>query len=132
MLADWMVAGEPHSCHLIELGPGRGTLLRDMLRVFGQFKRILKCLSVQLVEASLAMSRIQEQTLTGIYILWYRSFTSVGMPLLLSLNQGVSSEEVAHDKAKAPFEDAPYRTCTLDSGVPVSWYQRLEDVPTGW
>ena len=29
----------------------------------------------------------------------------------------------------ALFHDAPYKTCTLDSGVPVSWYQRLEDVP---
>lgn len=33
VLADWMVAGEPRKCQLIELGPGRGTLLKDMLRV---------------------------------------------------------------------------------------------------
>lgn len=33
VLADWMVAGEPPKCQLIELGPGRGTLLKDMLRV---------------------------------------------------------------------------------------------------
>lgn len=33
VLADWMAAGEPHRCQLIELGPGRGTLLKDMLRV---------------------------------------------------------------------------------------------------
>ena len=33
MLADWKGAGEPGSCQLVELGPGRGTLIKDMLRV---------------------------------------------------------------------------------------------------
>ena len=65
VLADWMVAGEPRSWSLVELGPGRGTLLRDVLRVFGQFRHMLDSLSVHLVEASPAMSRVQEATLTG-------------------------------------------------------------------
>ena len=26
---------------------------------------------------------------------------------------------------------SPYKSVTLDSGVPIFWYQRLEDVPTG-
>ncbi len=33
MLADWKGAGEPGNCQLVELGPGRGTLIKDMLRV---------------------------------------------------------------------------------------------------
>lgn len=40
-------------------------LRRCALQVFGQFSRILKALSVHLVEASPAMSSIQEATLTG-------------------------------------------------------------------
>jgi NADH dehydrogenase [ubiquinone] 1 alpha subcomplex assembly factor 7 len=107
VLADWMAGGEPHPCQLIELGPGRGTLLKDMVRVFGQFSRILESLSVHLVEASPALSRVQEATLTG-----------------------VNKEQTSSDK-KAIFVESPYKTCTLDSGVSVSWYQRLEDVPTG-
>ncbi len=31
MLADWKGAGEPGNCKLVELGPGRGTLIKDML-----------------------------------------------------------------------------------------------------
>ena len=60
-----MTASEPHNTLLIELGPGRGTLLKDMLRVFAQFKNALDSLSVHFVEASLALSQVQEETLTG-------------------------------------------------------------------
>ncbi len=31
MLADWNGAKEPGNCQLVELGPGRGTLIKDML-----------------------------------------------------------------------------------------------------
>lgn len=29
----WMAAGSPPKCRLIELGPGRGTLMKDVVRV---------------------------------------------------------------------------------------------------
>ena len=66
MLAEWMVAGEPQNWSLVELGPGRGTLLKDILRVFAQFPRVLDSLSVHLVEASPTLSHTQEATLTGL------------------------------------------------------------------
>ena len=71
VLADWMVGGEPREWSLVELGPGRGTLTKDILRVFGQFRRVLDSLSVHLVEASPTMSHLQEKTLTGLNVhLW--------------------------------------------------------------
>lgn len=33
VLADWKSRGETTPIQLVELGPGRGTLLKDMLRV---------------------------------------------------------------------------------------------------
>jgi NADH dehydrogenase [ubiquinone] 1 alpha subcomplex assembly factor 7 len=103
VLADWMVGGEPREWSLVELGPGRGTLTKDILRAFGQFRRVLDSLSVHLVEASPTMSHLQEKTLTG--------------------------EEREVVETGLLFEESPYKTCTLESGVPVHWYQRLEDVP---
>jgi SAM-dependent MidA family methyltransferase len=32
-VAEWMSQGKPKNVHLIELGPGRGTLMDDILRV---------------------------------------------------------------------------------------------------
>ena len=48
VLADWMVAGEPRECQLIELGPGRGTLLKDMMRVRAIVYEVSSMLSISL------------------------------------------------------------------------------------
>ena len=52
VLADWMVAGEPRECQLIELGPGRGTLLKDMMRVRAIVYEVSSLLSISLSLAS--------------------------------------------------------------------------------
>lgn len=33
LMTRWMAAGSPSKCRLIELGPGRGTLMSDIVRV---------------------------------------------------------------------------------------------------
>ncbi|XP_064402936.1 protein arginine methyltransferase NDUFAF7, mitochondrial-like [Halichondria panicea] len=110
MLADWKGAGEPGNCQLVELGPGRGTLIKDMLRVFSheRLKSILNGLTIHLVEASLALSSIQQQTLT----------------------ESPASTPPPND---APPSN-PYQSCRLEAhgGVEVHWYKKLEDVPRGF
>merc|ERR550519_2668477 len=45
--------GEPKRFQMVELGPGKGTLLCDILRVFSRLRpEIMKGLSVELVEVS--------------------------------------------------------------------------------
>ena len=35
MVADWIMQGRPSPVHVIELGPGNGTMMNDMIRVRG-------------------------------------------------------------------------------------------------
>ncbi|KAF8896131.1 S-adenosyl-L-methionine-dependent methyltransferase [Infundibulicybe gibba] len=64
MLSQWINAGRPSSISLVELGPGRGTLMADILRVVSKFagsQRPLK--HIHLVETSLTMRELQKAKL---------------------------------------------------------------------
>lgn len=62
LLSQWQNAGSPPSIRLVELGPGRGTLMADILRVVQQFaKSALK--RVHLVETSPSMQALQNDNL---------------------------------------------------------------------
>ncbi|MDA0305796.1 MAG: SAM-dependent methyltransferase [Proteobacteria bacterium] len=61
----WQAMGAPNPASLVELGPGRGTLMADMLRAGRQLEGFLDALSVYLVEVSPALKSLQEETLTS-------------------------------------------------------------------
>ncbi|KAG6333096.1 hypothetical protein ID866_5998 [Astraeus odoratus] len=64
LLERWMTTAPSKPFRLVELGPGRGTLMDDMLRVFRQFPAARANLeSVHLVETSPAMRTLQESKL---------------------------------------------------------------------
>ncbi len=59
----WYRLGAPPRINLVELGPGRGTLMFDALRAAKVVAGFRDALSVHLVEASPALRRMQEQKL---------------------------------------------------------------------
>jgi NADH dehydrogenase [ubiquinone] 1 alpha subcomplex assembly factor 7 len=59
----WHMMGRPEAVQLVELGPGRGTLMADMLRVATVAPAFRAVLSVHLVETSPALRACQEDTL---------------------------------------------------------------------
>ncbi|XP_037837493.1 protein arginine methyltransferase NDUFAF7, mitochondrial isoform X2 [Kryptolebias marmoratus] len=102
ILSEWMGAGRPRRLQLVELGPGKGSLAADILRVFSQLQSVVggASVSLHLVEVSPALSQVQAQNLTG------------------TCSQEAESED-----------DLVYRRGETATGLPVFWYRRLEDVP---
>lgn len=58
---------------LTELGPGRGTLMADILRTARQVPGFLEALKLQLVETSPALRKRQQEALKGYPVAWYNS-----------------------------------------------------------
>lgn len=70
VLTQWMAQGGPSKFRITEYGPGRGTLMEDLLRAARHFKEFKSALSdVQMVEASPTLRDAQAKTLgcTEIY-----------------------------------------------------------------
>lgn len=59
------LAGQPKDSVIAELGPGRGTLMRDMRRVWQALMPTLASRPVHLVETSPGLRRVQETVITG-------------------------------------------------------------------
>jgi len=59
----WRTMGAPTPVNLVELGPGRGTLLRDALRAARSIPHFLAAASVHLIERSAPLREAQRRTL---------------------------------------------------------------------
>lgn len=86
---------------LVELGPGRGTLSQDILRVFANFE-LNDRISLHLVEISPFLSEVQAKRLCCQH-----------------------TDTKNEDEATVPY----YRKGETVSGIPVYWYRKLQDVP---
>ncbi len=54
----WQELGRPRQLRLVELGPGRGTLMADLLRSTAAFPDFARSVSVELVEVNAASPAI--------------------------------------------------------------------------
>jgi NADH dehydrogenase [ubiquinone] 1 alpha subcomplex assembly factor 7 len=85
----WEVMGKPKAA-LIELGPGRGTLMADALRASKKINGFHDAISVHLVEKSPVLKQKQWHTLAGKHnrIEWHETLDDLpDMPWLLIANE---------------------------------------------
>lgn len=61
----WQDMGKPETVQLIELGPGRGIMMSDMLRAGRLDPAFAKAVRVTLIEASAALEAVQAKTLAN-------------------------------------------------------------------
>lgn len=64
----WQQMGAPTTVHLVELGPGRGTMMRDALRAARVVPGFVQALQVTLIEASPVLRDVQKSTLADLQI----------------------------------------------------------------
>ena len=84
----WRDQGRPAPFALAELGPGRGTLMADMLRATRAVPGFHAALQVHLVEASPALRDRQAATLADHAPAWHHAAAELpGLPLFLVANE---------------------------------------------
>ncbi|XP_032673385.1 protein arginine methyltransferase NDUFAF7 homolog, mitochondrial [Odontomachus brunneus] len=103
MINEWRkINDEP--IQLVELGPGRGTLINDILRVFKKFN-LLDKVSVHLVEISPALSQLQTERLC---------------------TESRDNEPTGNEDEKSTMY---YREGVTKNGVKIYWYYSINDIP---
>ncbi|XP_037813307.1 protein arginine methyltransferase NDUFAF7 homolog, mitochondrial [Lucilia sericata] len=134
VLSEWQKIGGP-PFQLVELGPGRGTLIRDVLKVLSQFK-LGSNFSMHLVEISPHLSTLQAQllcytheatdsnavgyyqkgvTASGIKVYWYSRLEDVPASFSIVL---------AHEF----FDALPVHKLQMEDGL---WKEVLVDIADG-
>jgi SAM-dependent MidA family methyltransferase len=84
----WDLMGRPHPVRLVEMGPGDGTLMDDILRTARVMPEFLEAADVWLVETSAPLRRLQTRRL-GDAVRWAATLEEVPgeAPLLLVANE---------------------------------------------
>jgi len=83
----WKTLGSPSLLRLIELGPGRGTMIADALRAMRVLPPLYQTLSVHLVEINPVLRKKQQETLSGIRnVAWHDRIEQVpdGVSIILA------------------------------------------------
>ncbi|MEE8172116.1 MAG: SAM-dependent methyltransferase [Alphaproteobacteria bacterium] len=84
----WRQMGAPERVNLIELGPGRGTMMQDALRAVRAEPDFCRALSLHLVETGERLRDAQQRSLAGVPAAWHVSLAAVPPgPLLLVANE---------------------------------------------
>ena len=105
-IQSWIDLGRPPSLSLVELGPGRGIMMSDILRTATLDPAFKKALSVTLIEASAALEAVQAKTLAnaGVSVNWASDLSKVPEgPALIIGNEFLDCLPIRQFIQKDPF-----------------------------
>ncbi|MBL4801759.1 MAG: SAM-dependent methyltransferase [Emcibacter sp.] len=119
---NWMNMGRPERIHLIELGPGRGTLMQDVLRSMKSIPGMLDAIVPHMVEMSPALQKIQAENLKAYKTLtWHNRISDVltqakGEPILVIANEFFDALPVRQfQKAESGWHERLVCTNNIDN-----------------
>ncbi len=114
-MAAWEAIGAPSPFILVELGPGRGTLMADILRATSKLAEFANAARVHLVETSPALREAQRVKIPG-QVTWHDSVESLPQePMIFIANEFFDALPVRQfvKKGDSVFE----RFVVLDNGA---------------
>jgi len=126
----WRLMHAPRPVRLVELGPGRGTLMRDALRASKVVPEFRSALEVHLVETSPVLRERQRAALAapGVPVLWHeRTETLPAGPLLvlanefvdaLPVDQFVKAEDGWHEQRIGVGADGKFAFALVPAALP--------------
>ncbi|HEX5211434.1 MAG TPA: SAM-dependent methyltransferase [Pseudolabrys sp.] len=114
MAAVWRQMGAPENVRIVELGPGRGTMMKDALRAAKVMPGFHEAVVVHLVEISPALEAAQQRTLEplGVPLYWHRTLADVPRGTAIVV-------------ANEFFDALPVSQAVKTAD---GWYERLVDV----
>ncbi|KAI1805663.1 DUF185 domain-containing protein [Daldinia bambusicola] len=129
-VAEWMSQGRPKGVQFIEVGPGRGTLMDDMLRTIRNFKDMAASIeTIYMVEASKELRTAQKNLLCGedavmtpSKIGWHSTSKYNGLPIVWT----DSIKSIPQDPSKTPFIVAH----EFFDALPIHAFQLVDLPPT--
>jgi SAM-dependent MidA family methyltransferase len=92
--AAWRAMGAPENVRLVELGPGRGTMILDALRAIKVVPAFRAAIVLHLVEISPVLQELQRQALiaTDVPVSWHRTLDDVPEgPLIIIANEFIDA-----------------------------------------
>lgn len=105
----WQSMGSPARVVLAEIGPGRGTLMADLLRAAAALPPFTQALDIHLIETSPALRNRQRQSLGDRQVAWHQRVEDLpDGPLLLVANE--------------LFDALPIRQLEKEGGI---WRERV-------
>ena len=105
----WQLMGAPEEVLLVELGPGRGTLMSDLVRAAGAMPDFQSAVRIHLVETSPVLREVQREALAGIEVVWHEEIATLpDGPVIIIANEFFDA---------LPIEQYVYRT--------EGWHERM-------
>ena len=110
----WRAMGAPRQLHLVEFGPGRGTMMSDALRAGAIVPGFLASVHIDLVESNAVLRQAQRQTLSALSppvpIAWHET-----------LPPGIAAGQAVIVLANEFLDALPIRQCVFSNGA---WHER--------
>jgi len=133
MLAVWCVSfwehlGKPSKILLVELGPGDGTLCKDLLNTFRKFKYFYNSLEINLLEISNKLKTIQKKKITDKKVKWIKKIQEINYgPVIFLGNEFFDALPIKQIYKKKKFFFEKYVTLSDDNKKIKFLYKRANN-----